>query len=646
MDINRLIVSSNVEQDTSETTSQPANADFQGPIQDETWSPAASSSPASRRQTVSSLLNDDESDYLNSRVNAANEKSNQHIAAHGSQTSPILPSSPLVERSQSPLTTRPLRDSPDQRTKSNHNSPSIPRRSLQSDGIVSPKTKAAISGVQLSSRASAPNLPHPPTNGSKMIEHLSHEDLTASRGNISEEGNSSPPAIRRESNEGELNTGHLPLKREPRSSVVTSTSSSVAHATPSSFLPSSLPPTPKDQSNRAAMHKPKQPNGHSLGNGYEKSDNNIHEKENIKGEPVYRQDASPSSPKRVKHTRYDEPPIWAQSYRALNNMRKIQVVNQPLRNGYPQRNHAPMRSQRPPQRQGGPRPLQRPPPQQQQQPAGSALSQIPNASGLPFSLTDVLPFEDITRKVTEWLYATLTNLGENRKYVEVEVKFGQIFERKTDERLSLPVTTETVINSEFAKNQTAFRATMPDQLFKLAAGFLDSLANDGKGSDKPTKIVAYPVSHTRDLSFAPRGNADNIRLTLNKEDQEIERMIKRPIDHLVVYSPGDLLDFRISIALEIPQTAADIDLTKLEPRSERVKTRLSYLHRAFQVDLTSVVSDKISTSLELELEINKQLMLEYFEALTRREKDASLKFEELIRFTIDNTRLIMRKLSR
>lgn len=626
MDIRSLIGPPNAGVDTPETSAQASNPESQSSAHEASCSPAPSSSPASRRQTVSSLLNDDSSDYPQTR-------SEKTVDTSKPQDSPTLTSrgvsSPIDDRSQSPLTTRPLRDSPDQRVRSNHTSPSIAKRALLLDDITSPKTVSAVPGVFSSARPA-----HSPAITSRRSESTSHDDPLTTH-NSNEEGNSSTPATSKEAKEGDSSIGHLLPKPVHRSTGISTESSPTTHEHPQS-LPPSLPPKAQPSVSPSTEKPTMEPVKELNGNGHINGD--MDEKENLKVV------STKTSPPTVKPRRYDEPPIWALSYRRLNNMRMIQTRNQgPLRQGDYQRQHGSHRTNRPPHSHSHQQVHYAS--QKSQPPRVTTLSQIPSMSGLPVSLTDVLPYEDLTRKITEWLFATLHNLGEERQYVEVEVKLGQIMQRKIDKRLSLPVTTETVVSPDYAKTQTTFQASMLEQQFKAAAAFLDKLASDTKGTDKPTRIVSYPVNSTRDLVFQPPGT-DNCRVTLNKEDQEIERIVKRRVDNLVVYSPGDLLDFRISISLEIPVTGADIDLTQLPVKTERVKNRLSYAHRAFQVDLTSVVTDKINNTQELEVEINKPLMLEYFDALSRGDKDASLRFEELVRFTVDNTRLILRKISR
>lgn len=636
MDIRSLIGPSSGVQDKPEPAPEPPQQiEKQHSLQDGTYSRHSTSSPtqSSRRQTVSSLLNEDESDYLKNRAN-------DHANA---TTSPLLTSrvnsSPIGERSQSPLAKRPLLDSPELISKSVHTSPHLPKKPRIKEDVTSPRTKSTtplqdtvVPGASMSST----NTTTTTDNKSPKTERtaIDREYLLAYK-TTSEEGNSSPPPLRRESREGDFSTGHLPPKVEPRSSINTTNT----HENPSS-LPHSLPPPPKPRaasnatkSVQSAMDRSKEQNG--SGSNDRKPNGSTSNSETSKGE-------SARLLGMTKPRKYERPPIWAQSYRQLNNMRRIQMVNGPGgRNGDHQRQQISNRAQRPPMQQ-----QQQSPHQRTGAPANyvNNLSQVDSKSGLPLSLTSVLPYEDITRKITEWLYVKLYNLEEQRQYVEVEVKVGQILDKKDDERLNLPITTEAVVNRDYAKTNTHFSSGVSEPQFKTACSFLDSIANETKGTDKPTRIAAMPMTSTRDLFFHNPKSPDNIRQTLNKDGDEVERILKQTVDHLVVFSPGDLLDYRVSISLEIPQTAADVDLSRLKVVNERYKNRLSYVHRAFEVDLTSVTSGPV-TSHEIELEINKEMLLGYYDSLARKEKDSSLRFEELVRFTVDNTRLIMRKLS-
>lgn len=269
-------------------------------------------------------------------------------------------------------------------------------------------------------------------------------------------------------------------------------------------------------------------------------------------------------------------------------------------------------------------------------------------SGLPVSLNGVTPFEDLTRKVTEWLYSHLFQLGEERRYVEVELKLGTLNDKSTEKRLDLPVITETIIRPDFARQRSSFTSSMTDELFSRANTFLDSLV------EGPSKAegVAKTMTKTRDAIFESNQGTGKIRFSYNETGNLIEKISKTRISDMMIYSPGDLLDIRISISLETP-------ISEEEPRQSslmvRNKNRQSYTQDGLQIDLTAVISNqqtknhsnRAQTSKELEIEFDSRRLLEYFTSFQdQSDAQAMDKFEELVKLGLDNTRLIARKLSR
>lgn len=269
-------------------------------------------------------------------------------------------------------------------------------------------------------------------------------------------------------------------------------------------------------------------------------------------------------------------------------------------------------------------------------------------SGLPVSLNGVIPFEDLTRKVTEWLYSHLFQLGDERRYVEVEFKLGTLNDKSTEKRLDLPVITETIIRPDFARQRSSFTASMTDELFSRANTFLDSLV------EGPSKVdgVAKTMTKTRDAIFESNQGTGRVRFSYNETGNLVEKISKTRISDMMIFSPGDLLDIRISISLETPISEEE---PKQNPLMVRNKNRQSYRQDGLQIDLTAVIanqqtknhSNRPQTSKELEIEFDSSRLLEYFTSFQEQtDSQAMDKFEELVKLGLDNTRLIARKLSR
>ncbi|KAA8908773.1 hypothetical protein TRICI_004742 [Trichomonascus ciferrii] len=256
------------------------------------------------------------------------------------------------------------------------------------------------------------------------------------------------------------------------------------------------------------------------------------------------------------------------------------------------------------------------------------------------TITGVVPFEDLSRKVTEWLYGNLDQLETDaRQHVEVELKLGTICDKATEKRLQMPVVTETILRSDYARADTFFQACMSDAQFNNANGFLDELA----GKRPPT--VTRQLSKTRDSIYAARGPGKT-RVTFNEGTGATERVIKTRIADLMIFSPGDLLDIRISISTETPAQPSAAE--NGNPATVRHKNRQTYVHSTGQVDLTSVVTGSANRATkELEVELDAAQLVCFFDAYkSGADPQAMDKFEDFIRSGVDNTRIIARRISR
>lgn len=315
---------------------------------------------------------------------------------------------------------------------------------------------------------------------------------------------------------------------------------------------------------------------------------------------------------------YNNPiPIWAQNYRTTHNQKPV-VTIAPNGKRY---NETDFMSGRKP---------------------GYSSSVV----DLPSSLTGTIPFNDLTRKIATWLYATLLNLEDKKKHVEVEIKLGKICSKKNGKRLELPIVTDTIIDFEYAKTQTVFKSGLSDDEFIRAKGIFDFLADKSKrNASSPSAIISFPERETTEIVMAKGDSSENLRITYNEENKETERVFKQKIDQLLIHSPCCDHDFRITVSVEIPDK-----MTVTNPNTYISKTKLSmrrssYIHKALQVDLTRITTDDTLVTHELEFEINQSLLLQYFNGTQDNVRTDSLNFEELIEFTVDNTQLVIKRLA-
>lgn len=333
-------------------------------------------------------------------------------------------------------------------------------------------------------------------------------------------------------------------------------------------------------------------------------------------------------PQRHKPRRYDSPPVWAQSYRLVR--KRMKRDNRLDNSGVPPYAAA---------SNGGP-----PPPPGTGGPAGGSAN-VEGGTILRPSITGVVPFVDMTRKIAEWLYSNLLSMDDqDRRNVEVEIKFGTIADKATQRRLDLPVTTETLLQPAYAQQRTRFVASLQDDQFRHANEMLDGLA----GGSSPT-LQRLPALRTRDSVFASRDGGGKIRVTHDESGENVvARINKRRVADIMVYSPGDLVDFRLSLNVETPVGPGE-QLAQT-PSTIRNKNRQSYRAPGMQFDLTSVISPSSSgdsVSKELEVELDGPQLVRLFDAYRLHSDAAAMdQFEELLHQALDNTRAIARKLSR
>lgn len=299
-----------------------------------------------------------------------------------------------------------------------------------------------------------------------------------------------------------------------------------------------------------------------------------------------------------------------------------------------------------------------------------AFKKLVNDSGLPYSLTNTLPYEDLTRRVTSWLYAQLNDINEKNskhlQFIEVEIKLGEIMDKKTDRRLNMPVETETMLNLEFSRSDTRFKASVDDALFSNALRFLERAARESppeeteetksndkandKSNDAPKRqhIKVLPRKKTTDRTYRVKESGENVRITFDESDKELERVSKVNHASMSIYLPGTRLDLRLSINFEIPQDPRYFQPEKKAILKTRAKDRQSFVTKGVSVDVTSVITrdqgtDGIPTK-EIELEFDKDMLLDWFQSM-KENGEAAGYFEELIRFNLDNARQIIRHVS-
>ncbi|AGO13028.1 AaceriAFL134Wp [[Ashbya] aceris (nom. inval.)] len=265
------------------------------------------------------------------------------------------------------------------------------------------------------------------------------------------------------------------------------------------------------------------------------------------------------------------------------------------------------------------------------------------------SFTQVIPDDDLTKSVQDWIYATLLSIPpEQRQYVEVEMKFGILMDRSSDsQRVTPPVSSQTVYMESDARMKPDVDERVFVELNRYVKGISELTENTGKFN-----IIE---SHNRDELYRAGMNTQRPRFLRMSKDVKTGRVgefiEKRRISQLLLFSPKDSYDVKISINVELPVPENDPPEKYMgqAPLNSRTKERISYIHNdsCTRIDITKVTNhnkgkrDDAEVTHEIELELNSQALLAAFDKIAQDSKD----YATIIRTFLNNGTIIRRKLT-
>ncbi|GCF01115.1 mRNA-capping enzyme subunit beta [Zygosaccharomyces mellis] len=265
------------------------------------------------------------------------------------------------------------------------------------------------------------------------------------------------------------------------------------------------------------------------------------------------------------------------------------------------------------------------------------------------SFLNLIPDDDLTKSVQDWVYATIFSIPPDlRPMVEMELKYGVIIDAKSPDRISPPVSTQAIYTEDGRMTPNVDQAVF-EELKKYIHGISELNENSGKFSviESQTTDSLYRVGVATQRPRFLRMSTD---LKTGRVAQFIE---KRKISSLLIFSPKDSYDMKLSINLEIPvpENEPPEKYKDQTPMSARTKKRVSYIHNdsCTRIDVTDVERlqkgpkgrDTNDNTFEVELEINTAALLNSFDNITT---DSNL-YASLIRTFLNNGTLIRRKMS-
>lgn len=265
------------------------------------------------------------------------------------------------------------------------------------------------------------------------------------------------------------------------------------------------------------------------------------------------------------------------------------------------------------------------------------------------SFLNIIPDDDLTKSVQDWVYATIYSIEpELRQFIELEMKFGLIVEAKSPERVSPPIASQAIYTEQDAHMTPNVDGVLFNELNKYIRGVSEMAENSGKFSiiESQTKDSVYRVGLSTQRPRFLRMSKD---IQTGRVGEFIE---KRHIAQLLLLSPKDSYDMKISLNLElpVPENEPPEKYQNQTPVSERSKDRVSYIHNdsCTRIDVTKVQNHNqgvkgrhTELTHEIELEINTPALLTAFDKIT----EDSTEYASVIRTFLNNGTIIRRKLT-
>lgn len=275
------------------------------------------------------------------------------------------------------------------------------------------------------------------------------------------------------------------------------------------------------------------------------------------------------------------------------------------------------------------------------------------------SITLEQPYDEVTRELCDFLDAFVVSNDGWRSLegvkLEIEAKIGMLVDDLTGERLSLPIRTETVLDSN--KIQVRFQSFITVEHHKSINAFLnEAFMRSQTASATPMKYkhtkerdVFYefhPESHFAHLPSSAQNiikptNHTRIRVTRDDESgADLSKIVKHRVEDLSIYSPGTEFDYRISLNLEFPYHGPTNSLVEAKERGtkkERLKDRMTYWHQDFRIDFTQAKPSEVKTDWthELEIELDEQ-------KLYHCGKNDRVAYERYVGGLVNNLRVLAR----
>lgn len=292
---------------------------------------------------------------------------------------------------------------------------------------------------------------------------------------------------------------------------------------------------------------------------------------------------------------------------------------------------------------------------------------------LECSITGVIPPPSVTRTIAEWIFANFRDIAEhNRKYVELELKFGTIVDKSRGHRINLNVTTECIYTDH---TNVFFDMQVDEKAWQDINKYFQELENIYQDELKKMNVNTAKTKPKRKFNTLDEDITDNFfqvgkpgeqpkSVRVSKDNTlnppRYTGIEKQRISDLFIHNPSSMYDLRLSLALEMPLTETSIEplVNKNNPTLVREKKRNTWSHAptVTRFDLTRVLipresknkaGKKIVThdkNYEIELEIDT---IEVFNAMDKIQQGTDrFRFEELVEIFVNNARVLNNRVTK
>lgn len=288
---------------------------------------------------------------------------------------------------------------------------------------------------------------------------------------------------------------------------------------------------------------------------------------------------------------------------------------------------------------------------------------------LECSITGIIPPASITRTIAEWIYANFIEINQStRPFVELELKFGTIMDKKLNSRLNINVSTECIYTDT---SNIYFDPGIHEVGFNEMMNFFEELEKsyqeeNKKNPSKPKRKFNILESDVTDFFYYIRNRNEAPKTVRVSKDNKLNPPRYSAINKvrksdLFIHNPSSMYDLRLSLSIENPVENDQIEpmMKKTKPQKTRIKQRNSFNHKptVTRFDLTRVTEPKElksattgkkiienEKSFEVELEAD---VLELFSGFDQvKDGTNTIRFEELIEIFVNNARCLNNRITK